>query len=635
MPVTSFSHRSLERDTERAEGFTRRAFVLGAAQGALLAVLGGRLAWLQIAQGGRYRMMAEDNRINMKMIAPSRGQIVDRYGVPLAVNNQNFRVLVVPEQTENLDLSLRTLAGLISVDDKLIRKIVEQSKKSPGFIPLEIKDNLDWEQVSKIEVNLTDLPGMSIDVGEIRNYPFGEATAHLIGYVGSVSQSDLTGDPVLTLPGFRIGKTGIEKTYDTQLRGSSGNAEVEVNVLGREIRELKRDSGQTGSRVTLSIDAELQRYTQQRLAETRSASAVIMDAHSGAVYAMVSYPSFDPNHFTRGISAERWEELLADPAYPLTNKALAGQYPPGSTFKMVTALAGLEQKVIHGGTTVFCPGYYKYGDGRFHCWKANGHGSVNVLAALEQSCDTFFYKVSTDIGIDNIASVAHRLGLGQKTGFELSEERPGLMPDVAWKLGAMGQKWQPGETIVSAIGQGYILTTPLQLAVMTARLVNGGFGVQPWVVGYVGDVPGIHEKWPSLGFNKEYLRLVNIGMQRVVGGSKGTARASQIPEDGMEMGGKTGTAQVKRITKQERAQGIKNDTLEWKYRHHALFVGYAPVSNPRYVCAVVVEHGGGGSAMAAPVARDLLWMTQKRNPASSPLSPPDVTKVYAKGKKDG
>ncbi|MEM6781873.1 MAG: penicillin-binding protein 2 [Pseudomonadota bacterium] len=612
----------IEKDNERAKQFSRRAFVLGALQGGILCVLAGRLAWLQIAEGNRYKTLAENNRINIKMLAPSRGEIVDRFGVPLAVNKQNFRVLVTPEQTGDLKKALKKLHQIVELQEDTVERLLKQAKKSAAFVPLEIKDNLDWDQVAKIEVNLPDLPGLSIDVGEIRSYPFADSTAHMIGYVGAVNKKELADEenkPVLKLPGFRIGKTGIEKALDKDLRGSAGNVEMEVNVLGREVRELKRDNGTIGSRVVLSIDAELQRYTQERLAQTKSASAVIMDVHTGALYALSSHPGFDPNLFTRGISAERWEELLANPAFPLTNKAIGGQYPPGSTFKMVTALAMLEAGVVNSRTTVFCPGHYDLGKDRFHCWKRGGHGWVNMVSALAESCDTYFYKYSTEVGIDQIADMARRLGLDQKYGFELPEERAGLMPDKGWKQAYIGQKWQPGETVVASIGQGYILSTPMQLAVMTARLVNGGYEVKPWIIGTSGDKASYKRQWEKIGLSKKHLDLVKRGMNAAMFAEDGTARASQIPTQGMEMGGKTGTAQVKRITMADRLAGVKNEDLEWRFRHHALFVGYAPYTNPRYACAVVVEHGGGGSKAAAPIARDLLQMAQIRDPASTQI----------------
>lgn len=613
----------LEKDNERGRQFTRRAVILGAIQGGILAVLGGRLAWLQVAQGSRYKTLAENNRINIKMLAPSRGEIVDRFGVPLALNQQNFRVLVTPEQTDDLKNALHQLHKIVPLEDSTVNRLLEEAKKSASFIPLEVKDNLDWEQVSKIEVNLPDLPGLSIDVGEIRSYPFAQSTAHIIGYVGAVNKKELEDqkdEPLFKLPGFRIGKTGIERTLDQSLRGKPGNAEMEVNVVGREVRELKRDPGTSGGRAVLTIDAELQRYAQERLAQTRSASAVIMDVHTGAVYALASHPSFDPNLFTRGIPTDRWEELLADPAFPLNNKAVSGLYPPGSTFKMVTALAGLEAGIITPKTAVHCKGHMDLGRDRFHCWKRGGHGWVGLTAALAESCDTFFYEISLELGIDKIAQMARRLGFDQKYDFGFMEEKSGIIPDQKWKRDNMNQKWQQGETVVASIGQGYILTSPLQLAVMTSRLVNGGKAVEPWIVAAQGQDMKIPQSWLDLGLNPGHVELVKRGTDAVMLSEKGTARAAQIDVAGFEMGGKTGTAQVKRITKRERALGIKNEDLEWKYRHHALFVGYAPYNNPRYACSVVVEHGGGGSSAAAPVARDLLLETQKRDPASTTIN---------------
>lgn len=612
---------ALEKETDRAKSFSRRAFVVGAFQGALLCVLGGRLAWLQMVEGNKYKTLAENNRINLKMMAPPRGQIVDRFGVPLAVNNQNFRVQVIREQTDNLEESLRKLKKFIRVDDRQIEKVIQLSKKTPSYTPLQVADSLSWEEVATVEVNITDLPGTSIDMGEVRHYPFGDATAHIIGYVGAVNEKEQKegNDPLLRLPGFGIGKSGVERTLDLYLRGKAGSSEMEVNVVGREVRELNSLQAQEGDRVVLSIDAELQRYAQQRLAEHRSASAVVMDVHTGEIYALASYPAFDPNDFTGGISHEKWEELRADITLPLTNKAVSGQYPPGSTFKMVTALAALEAGVATENTHVFCPGHYDYGNGRFHCWKKGGHGTVNVVTALEQSCDTWFYKISTDLGIKRIAEMSHRLGLGETYKMELQEERAGLIPDEAWKKKRFGEGWHPGETIIASIGQGYMLSTPMQLAVMTSRIVNGGKAVKPWLAGYAGSKQLVQPKWEDIGLNPRHVNLVLRGMSNVVNSQRGTAYGARIKEEGMTMGGKTGTAQVKRITKQERAMGVKNEDLPWHFRHHALFVGYAPLDNPRYACSVVVEHGVGGSKAAAPVARDLLLMTQQRDPASKPM----------------
>lgn len=608
-------------DDHNEKSFTRRAFFVGALQFLGLCILGGRLAWLQIAQGRQYKTLSDKNRINIKIVPPSRGEIVDRFGVPLAVNKQNFRVLIIPEQVDDLEKSLKTLGKVIELEPDTIKRVMKRASRSPKFIPIKVKEDLSWEEVAKIEVNLPDLPGLSIDRGEIRNYPYRDATAHIIGYVRSPSQEDLDkqNDPVLGLPGFKIGKTGIEKVYEDQLRGHAGASEVEVNVSGREVRELRRKSATLGQRVTLSVDGELQRFTLEALSAHKAASAVVMDANTGALYAIASYPSFDPNMFVRGLTNEEWQIIRDDPVHPQTNKAISGQYPPASTFKMLTALAGLEAGVINEHTRVQCPGHYEYGGHTFHCWKKYGHGSMDLVGALEQSCDTYFYKMATEVGIEKIAAMANRFGLGQKLNLELGGEKSGLIPNKAWKKKALGERWQHGETIVASIGQGYILTTPLQLAVMTAQMVNGGYAIRPWITEDItqGSTWQKSTKGNALGINQKHLDLVMKGMNAVVNNEKGTAYKSRIETEGMEMGGKTGTAQVQRITAEQRKLGIKNEDLAWEQRHHALFVGYVPLDKPQYVCAVVVEHGIGGSRAAAPLAKLLLEETQRRNPASS------------------
>lgn len=607
---------SFDRDKDRSLSFTRRAIVLGALQATALTALGARLAWLQIVDGHRYKTMSENNRINVKLLAPSRGLIVDRYGVQIAVNNQNFRVMVIPEQTRNLENALLGLQKLITLSDNQVQALMKQAKKSPKFAPLVVRDNLTWDEVATVEVNLPDLPGVSIDVGEIRSYPMDAATAHLVGYVGAANKGELEDkDPLLKIPGFKVGKTALEKIYDKELRGKAGAAEIEVNVVGREVRELSRRPGEPGQDLVLTIDSELQKYIQSRLSESRSASAVVMDVHTGGVYAMASVPSFDPNIFTRGLTPEKWEELLSTEGHPLNNKAVGGLYPPGSTFKMVTAMAALELGIINENTSFFCPGHFSLGDTRFHCWKAQGHGRVNVVQALAQSCDTFFYNIAIDIGVDRLADMSRKLGLGQILGIELTEERAGLVPTRDWKRGAMNKPWYPGESVVGSIGQGYIQTTPLQLAVMTARLVNGGKEVKPRLAEYIGPTKRIQTVWPDLGLKGRNLDIVMRGMENVVNQPGGTALGSKITIEGQEMGGKTGTAQVKRITADERARGVRNETLPWHLRHHALFVCYAPIHAPRYACAVVVEHGVGGSSTAAPIGRDIMIMTQQRAPA--------------------
>ncbi|WP_439515296.1 penicillin-binding protein 2 [Oceanibaculum nanhaiense] len=617
-----------DRDQERQKVLTRRALMLGAGQLGLVGALAGRLYYLQVVQADRYRVLADDNRISIRLLPPPRGEIVDRLGVPLAINEKNYRVVIVREQSGNVPVTLERLGRIIDLPEREVRRVLRDMRRKRAFVPITVRENLSWEEVSRVEVSAPDLPGISIEVGLTRFYPYAEQAAHVLGYVAAVSESELTGDPLLELPDFRIGKNGIEKVHDQHLRGKAGTSQVEVNALGRVIRELSREEGQPGRRIEITLDMELQRFAMNRLGE-ESAAAVIMDVHNGDVLALASTPGFNPNAFNRGLTPNEWEELISNERGPLTNKAIAGQYAPGSTFKMVVALAALETGVISPGQRVFCPGHLELGDTRFHCWKRHGHGHMDMHDAIKHSCDVYFYEVSKRLGIARIAAMAERLGLGQTLGFDLPGERPGLIPTREWKQARMGKPWHQGETLIAGIGQGYILTTPLQLAVMTARLVNGGVAVTPHLTRHLpgqgglqtvalpGALPGSEGGFPSLGIAQEHLRLMRTAMAAVTNDPNGgTAYRARIAEAGMEMGGKTGTAQVRRITMAERLTGVrKNEDLPWRHRDHALFVGYAPVNAPRYCCAVIVEHGGGGSAVAAPIARDLLIETQRRDPA--------------------
>ncbi len=606
----------MKRDLDRQRLLTRRTLVLGGVQLSMLSSLVGRLYYLQVVESERYRVLADENRISLRLVAPTRGPIVDRFGVPLAVNQQNFRVVLVSERTPDIDGTLDTLSRIVLLSEADRRRILRDVQRKRPFVPVTVKENLTWDQVARIEVNTPELPGVSIEVGDIRVYPHAAATAHILGYVGAVSEAELTGDPVLSLPGFRIGKSGIEKARERDLRGAAGTSQLEVNAVGRVIRELSRAEGQPGREVTLTIDTELQTFAQHRIAEEPSASAVLIDVHTGGVYAMASNPSFDPNLFSTGIDVDLWHELVSDPTAPLTNKSIAGQYAPGSTFKMMVALAALESGIVGPGYRAFCPGYMKLGNHRFHCWRKGGHGSVDMYEAIRQSCDVYFYDISRRIGIDRIAAMCHRFGLGHELGIDLPGERSGLIPTRAWKERRFRAGWQQGETLVAAIGQGYVLATPLQLAVMTARIANGGYAVNPHLTKAIQGSTVERTSWPPIGIKTLHLSIVRDAMSAVTNTLRGTAFRARIREPGREMAGKTGTAQVRRITMAERATGVvKNQDRPWRERDHALFVGYAPVEAPRYAVSVVVEHGGGGSSVAAPIAADLLRACQDRDPA--------------------
>lgn len=602
----------MNRDMERYKEFSRRTMIIGAGQALLFSILGARLGYLQIVEREKFQTLSDRNRISLRLVPAGRGEIMDRFGVPLAINTQNFRAFIVPEQAHDVEETLERLAAIIPVTEDDRQAVLLEVGKHRSFTPILVKENLTWNDMAAVELRLPELPGVSTDEGEIRSYPLGDATAHIIGYVGRVSEAEMTDDPVMMIPGFRIGKSGVEKKFDAELRGQAGKIQEEVNVVGRAIRELSRADPKKGHRLTLTLDADLQMQCQEMLARERSAAAVVMDAMTGEVLALCSYPSFDPNLFSSGIPADVWEALLNDETNPLTNKAIAGQYPPGSTFKMVTGMAILGEG-IPPSARVFCPGHYMLGRDKFHCWKAGGHGSVDLVQAIAHSCDTYFYEMGRRIGVDAIAAMARRLGLGAKMDFDVPGEAAGIIPDRAWKLKRYKEGWHQGETLNSAIGQGYTLTTPLQLATMTARLVNGGLAVKPVLVRSIEEKGNQIPKWESLKLPPQHLSIIMRGMNAVVNGG-GTAAGSRIAEEPYSMGGKTGTSQVRRITAAQRAAGVKNEDLPWKFRHHALFVGYGPVDKPRYVAAVIVEHGVGGAKAAAPIARDILLAVQKRDP---------------------
>jgi len=606
-------------DSSRYKVFSRRAAILGGGKAVLLSILAGRMYQLQVLESDRYKLLAEENRINMRLLPPPRGRILDRAGLPLAGNRENYRVVLIAERTSDVNKTLDALGKIIPIVDDDRRRIFRELKRRRSFVPITIRENLAWGDVSRIEVHAPDLPGIVIDVGQSREYPYGSHAAHVLGYVSAVAEEDQLGDPLLELPGFRIGKSGIERLHDMKLRGKAGNSQLEVNALGRIIRELSRQEGLPGDDIGLTIDLELQNFTVEKLTDKISAAAVVMDVNTGAVLAMASIPGFDPNLFNIGLSQAEWKSIVRHPNKPLTNKAIAGQFMPGSTFKMIVAMAAIERRLMTPDTTVFCKGHVVLGNARFHCWKKYGHGWLDMKGAIEQSCDTYFYEMSKRVGIDNIAEMGRRFGLGDISGIDLPGEKPGLMPTAEWKKRAIGEAWQGGETLVAGIGQGFILMTPLQLAVMTARIATAK-QVKPHLVrsiisgGVVKAIP--IEKPPPIEISSDALRLVRAGMDAVLNSPKGTARFSRIKKKGWEMAGKTGTAQVKRISKHERdTHVLKNKERPWKDRDHALFVAYAPVDSPRYAVAVVVEHGGGGSSVAAPIARDIMLETLRRDPS--------------------
>ena len=549
----------------------------------------------------------------MRLLAPPRGIIYDRNGVIIADNSQNYRIIIVREDAGDVDEVIARLKEIINLDeDELERALKEMYRRSP-FVPVTLADRLSWEDFSKVAVNSPALPGITPDVGLSRYYPMKGDFAHVIGYVGPVSDYDLSKiedpDPLLQIPKFQIGKVGVEAKLEEQLRGKAGNSRIEVNAAGRVMRELDRDPGTPGNDVQLTVDARLQNFVQARLAG-ESAAVVVMDCENGDILALGSAPAFDPNKFVRGISSADYNELREDKYIPLRNKTVQGTYPPGSTYKMIVALAALEAGVVSPGETVWCPGHYQLGRRRFHCWKRGGHGHMNLENSLVQSCDTYYYDISQRVGIDRISEMANKLGCGIRHDIPMSAVADGLAPTQKWKQFRYEEPWRKGDTLNASIGQGYTLASPLQLAVYTARMASG-LALEPRLIKTLGGVEQKTDPPQPLDISTSSLRLIRKAMYNVSNGSRGTARGSRIVEDTMKLAGKTGTSQVRNITAAERARGVfRNEDLPWERRDHALFVGYAPFDNPKYAVSVVVEHGGGGSRAAAPVARDVLLFAQ-------------------------
>jgi penicillin-binding protein 2 len=609
----------MRRETQQHRLFTRRAAILAGGQGVLLAALAGRLYQLQIVEADRYKMLADENRISPRLLTPLRGRILDRFGVPLADNQQNYHLVIIAEQAGDIALTLDALGTLIELDAGDRRRVLREIRRKHSFVPVVVRANLSWDEMARVEVATPELPGVSIEQGITRNYPFGASAAHVIGYVAPAAEQELDGDPLLELPDFRIGKSGVEKSRDLELRGTAGTSQVEVNAFGRVVRELARVAGKPGQDVVTTLDMGMQEFMTRRCGAEESVASVLLDPVTGDVLALVSLPGFDPAPFATGLTQSLWQDLAGDPRKPLVNKVIAGVYPPGSTFKPVVAAAALAAGVLTPETSFTCPGHLELGDATFHCWRHGGHGTLRLHDAIKKSCDVFFYETARRLGIDRLAAMARRFGFGGVLGIDIPGERPGLIPSRERRL-AGGGTWSPGETLIAGIGQGSVLATPLQLATMVARLVTGRT-VAPRLVrpeGLVRPPSASAPDFPPLGVEPRTLALVLDGMNAVVNEPGGTAYAARITEPGLTMGGKSGTSQVRHISQYERERWLRKPRqIPWKDRDHALFVAFAPVGAPRYVCATVVEHGGaaggGGSAVAAPICRDVLLEAQRRD----------------------
>jgi penicillin-binding protein 2 len=619
----------MKKETRRTGVFTRRALLLGGVQVAAMGALAAKLYQVQVVQGERYATLAENNRVSARLIAPPRGRILDRFGTVVAGNKLNWRALLVAEETDDVDATLDTFARVVDLPDHERARIERELRHRRRFVPLMLREFLTWEDMARIEVNAPDLPGVVVDVGTSRIYPFGPTLAHVVGYVAPPNEQDVAETPMLALPGIRVGRAGMEKYDEDVLRGRAGAVQLEVNAVGRVIRELDREEGTPGQDLGLTIDTTLQQQVLGRLGD-ESASAVVLDCRNGEVLAMATNPSFDPSLFNSGVSQAQWVEWTSNRRTPLINKATAGVYPPGSTFKMAVAAAALEAKTLTPGDRINCPGYLDIGDTRFHCWSKYGHGLLDLHGGLKNSCDVFFYETARRTGIDRIAAMAHRFGLGTEIDIELPGARTGLIPTREWRM-AHGHPWNIGDTIVSGIGQGYVQVTPLQLATYVARIATGR-AVQPHLTRTIHNVmqPGVQPAdWPVMGLPEKYLHALRDGMFAVVNEQGGSGTAARLNLPGVQLAGKTGSAQVRRVSRELREHGnFNSDKLPWEFRPHALFVCFAPYDAPRYAVSVVVEHGNAGAAAAAPLARDIMTDTLQRDPANRTEPPgPQVAEV--------
>ena len=610
--------RNVLSDTNSRRVFTRRAILILAAQTGILSLLANRLYKLQVVNGDRYIKMAKKNLISKRLLSPPRGRILDRFGAILANNKINWRAMLIPEETDNVSDVIERFADLISLDEHDYARIQWNLDHQRRFIPIMLKDFLSRDEMTIIEVNSPSLPGIVIDVGTKRLYPLEGLLAHIVGYVAPPNDKDIAQNTILALPGMRVGRSGIEQTQENDLCGKAGEVQVEVDSVGHIITELGHVDSIQGQDVALTIDVELQKEISSIVAD-QSASAVILDGRNGEVMAMVSNPSFDPSLFDSGVSHAQWKTWIQDERSPLTNKAVAGSYPPGSTFKPAVALAALEASTITENTRIHCPGYYDYGGSRFHCWNKYGHGSLDLHGALKYSCDVYFYEVARRTGMEAIHATCDKLGLGVELPIELTHVRSGLIPTPKWRE-SRGHHWNVGDTIVSGIGQGFVHVTPLQLATYVARIATGK-KIDPHLIRKRNNivVPQADPNyWQKLDIKPDFLKMIRFGMYAVVNENKGSGAKAKMDYHGMLLAGKTGTAQVKSVSRALRESGHFNSAnLPWKYRPHALFICFAPYDDPQYAISLIVEHGNAAASVAAPLAREMMVATLKCDPAKS------------------
>ena len=578
--------------------FNRRTFFLYLFKISLFSLVGWRLYNIQIFNSSKYKTLSKKNQIDLEIIFPIRGKIFDRNNNLIARNEKVFDLYLIPEKTNSINNTLNSLSKFIKIDFSKRRKIIELSSKVKKFQKIKIFENISWKELEKIESNKYNLQGIFISEDYLRVYPYKEIFSHLLGYISKPNQKELSLPFISKMPNLDIGKQGLEKSFNPILVGKAGQREIEVNSSGRVIREISKIESVQGEEIHLSLDLRIQEYVVNLLNTYRAGSVNVINIKTGEILCMASTPSYDPNKIIEKPNTLYWESLLSNNLSPLTNRSIQGLYAPGSTFKMIVAIAALKHGIINTSSTHSCSGKIEYGDRLYHCWKTNGHGSMHIVEAIKQSCDVFFYEISKELGIDKIAAVAKDFGLNHTFEISLQNQKKGIIPTKKWKKNKMGESWYAGETLIAGIGQGFVLTNPLQLAVMTSIIASDGKNIKPTLI-----------KNQNNNFEKsnKYLNEIKIikkALFKVVNESRGTAYSSRLED--IKFAGKTGTSQVKRITLSEReSDDFRKKEQEWKNRDHALFVGYMPHDDPKYAISVIIEHGGSGASTAAPIAKQI------------------------------
>ena len=603
---------------KKSKLINRRMFIASTAKAVVFIGIVSRLFYLQVEQNKKYLTLSDKNRIRENKLPPIRGEFKDYFGKTIAGNLDVYELHVIPEQVEDFRILITRVKQILNLTDKQVDKIYKTKNKQKPWETIIISENLSWEEFSKINYYLYDLPGLKPIISVGRNYPYNESYSHVLGYVAYASQKDLSSNEIINdrhVPGLRVGKNGLEKTFENELIGTNTIQRFEVNAYGKRINQLEVQDGNQGNSLRISIDTEIQNYTYELL-NGEAGSISVMDIYTGEIVAMNSSPSFNPNDFLYGIGSKEWKDLNQNPFKPLINKTISGLYSPGSTIKPIVALSALEHDVIKPGMTVRCTDSIDFYGQKFHCWKKKGHGYMNLKNAIKQSCDIYFYETARLLGVDRLNETARKFGLGDivlKDFFD--NEKKGVVPSTKWKKEAIGQNWYLGETLITGIGQGYIQTTPLQLTLMTAQLANGGNKINPTIIPNNEKIENIMDQmklnqdfatnYPSLVRNKENVKFVLDAMFRSTNEVLGTSYRSRIEDPKYQFAGKTGTAQVKRITEEERELDRELEQIPYKERDHAWFIAFGPYRNPRYALTVLVEHGGSGSSAAAPIAKKL------------------------------